>query len=234
MVPLATNDPTLSDDLEDRKKFFKELSLHAARVRGNMEEVDARLDLAQQALRLAESDTEVLEQVTTLLQGLEAVWQKNFQTSVAKIISRGLTLVFEEPMEFKIVSKVRADVTTVDFRIVQGEGDEAIETDVMGAKGGTVVALVNVLVRALLILSARPALRRILILDEPFGLADDSYIPMFGLLLRELCDKLHFQIIVVSHEAALIDVADIAYEAYQTKRKGTGFRQIRSKNEVHA
>lgn len=225
---------TLDDELQESKRFLHDLEREVDRLQGSYEEVMARADAARNAYLIAGSDVELLQQVTTMLQNLEAVWQKNFQKSVARVISRGLTLVFEEPMELKIIPKVRADVTTVDFRIVQGEGKDAIETNLLGAKGGTVIALVNVLVRALLILSARPALRRILILDEPFGLADDSYIPAFGVLLRELCDKLGFQIIVVSHEEALVDVADTAYEVYKTKRKGSSFRQLRSRNEVHA
>jgi len=231
---MLETEPTLADELTEKQKWLRDLEQSAAKLHGGFDEVQAGLDTANASLSVATSEVELLEQVTTLLQGLEAAWNKNFQKSVAKVISRGLTLVFEEPMELKIIPKIRADVTTVDFKIVQGDGAEAIETNILGAKGGTVIALVNVLVRALLILSARPALRRILILDEPFGLADPQYIPAFGELLREMCDRLGFQIIVVSHEESLVDAADMAYEVYKTKRKGSSFRQIRSRNEVHA
>lgn len=231
---VTEEEPTLADSLDEVTAYAADLERQASRMRGARDEVQARLASATTALEFAQSEADELEQVTNLLQGLEAAWQKNFQKSVARVISRGLTLVFEETMELKIIPKVRNDITTVDFKIVQGEGADAIETDILGAKGGTVIALVNVLVRALLILSARPALRRIMILDEPFGLADDQYIPAFGALLRELCDKLHFQIIIVSHEEALVDIADMAYEVYKTKRKGSSFRQIRNHNEVHA
>lgn len=227
-------DKSLADELDEVTTYLRRLETEAARISGAREGIQDTLAQAQAALVLAESEVELLDQVTTMLQGLEAAWQKNFQTSVAKVISRGLTLVFEEPMELKIVTSIKRDVTVAEFKIVQGEGDDQIESDILGAKGGTVIALVNVLVRALLVLSARPTLRRILILDEPFGLADDTYIPAFGTLLRELCDRLGFQIIIVSHEHALIDVADYAYEAHKTPKKGTSFRQLRSKNEVHA
>jgi len=221
------DEPTLADALSAKQLWLRETEQATAKLRGSHDEVQARFKASETALATAESETALLEQVTTLLQGLEAAWQKNFQTSVAKVISRGLTLVFEEPMELKIVSKVRADVTTVDFRIVQGEGADAIETDILGAKGGTVIALVNVLVRALLILSARPALRRIMILDEVFGLADPRYYEAFGSLLREMCDKLGFQIILVSHDDTIIESADVAYEVYHVSRKkGSSFRKI--------
>lgn len=227
------DDITIWDEMGESKRYLREYELEAAKIRGQWEAQTALLDRVNVHIADARSEIDILEQVTTLLQGLEASWNKQFQTSVAKVISRGLTLVFEEPMELRIVPKVRGDVTTVDFKIVQGEGKNAIETDIMGAKGGTVVALVNVLIRALLILSSRPPLRRLLILDEPFGLADDQYIPAFGSLLRELCDKLGFQIIVVSHEAALVDMADTAYEIYKVSdKKGNTFRQLRSRNEV--
>ncbi len=229
------DDITLSDELGELQKWLGQLDASAQRLHGSYDEVEARLRLANTALKTARSEVEILEQVTTLIQGLEASWNKNFQKSLSRIISRGLTLVFEETMELRITTKVRADVTTVDFTIVQGEGKDAIETPILGAKGGTVIALVNVLIRALLILSARPPLRRYMQLDEPFGLADDSYIPAMGTILRGLCDKLGFQIVVVSHEEALVDICDVAYEVYKiSRRKGSGVRQIRSRNEVHA
>jgi len=218
-------DITLADELNETQRWCRQLETTVAQLRGRYGEVINHKEAAQAVLSDAQSEVEVLEQVTTLLQGLEAVWQKNFQKSVARVISRGLTIVFEEPMELRINTRVRADVTTVDFTIVQGDGERAIETPILGAKGGTVVALVNVLIRALLILSARPVLRRILILDEPYGLADPSYIPAFGNLMREMCDRLDFQIICVSHEEILSESADITYEAHPTKRNGTAFRQ---------
>lgn len=226
----------MNDTKETFEQFLRRLEREAnslveraATERGGREALEERLAMARTLAAQAGEDAGVLEQVTTLLQGLEAAWQHSFQESVANIISHGLSLVFEEPMELLIVSKVRADVTTVDLKIVQN----GVETDIMGAKGGTVIALVNVLVRALLVLSARPPLRRILILDEPFGLADDQYIPSFGELLRELVDRLGFQIIIVSHEAALVDVADFAYEGRPgTAKTGATFYQLRNRNEV--
>jgi len=223
---------SLDSELQDKQRWLREIETAASRLRGSYDEVHSRLDAAQLSLVAAESEAEILESVTSLLQGLEAVWNKNFQASVAKVISRGLTIVFEEPMELRIIPKIRADVTTVDFKIVQGEGADAIETDILGAKGGTVIALVNVLVRALLILSARPALRRIMVLDEVFGLADPRYYAAFGELLRELVDRLGFQIILVSHDDTIIESADVAYEVYHVSRKkGSSFRQIWKRGE---
>ncbi len=223
-------------------EFYQELSEEAERLKtlltkaeGREEALQASLAKAVEDLSAVQSTAEELEVVTDILQGMEAVWQKNFQTSVAKIISRGLSLTFEQNMELILQPKVRGDVTTVDFKIAQGEGKNRFESDIVGAKGGTVIAIVNVLVRALLILSSHPALRRILILDEPFGLADDTYIPAFGQLLRELVDRQHFQIIIVSHEGALLDVADMAYEVYKVSaRKGSSFRQLKARNEARA
>jgi len=220
--------------LLDLEKAATRLGEKLATAQGRHDEVEAMLTDARKNLCLSTEEIDLLEQVTSMLQGLEAAWQKTFQDSVARIISRGLSLVFDEPIELKMVPKVRADVTTVDFRIIQGEGKHQIETGIMGAKGGTLVAVVNILIRSLLVLSARPPLRRILLLDEPFGLADPQYIPAFGGLLREMCDKLGFQTIIIPHESALVEVSDYAYEVYKKKWEAAGFRLYQRGSEVRA
>lgn len=217
---------------EELRSASDDLAYSLVEAKGRQAEITKQLSETQHGLATSQDDIEILEQVTTLLQGLEEAWQRKFQDSVAQVISRGLSIVFEEPIKLVLVPKVRADVTTVDLRVIQGEGKDALETGVMGAKGGTLIAILNVLLRALLVLSARPPLRRILILDEPFGLADDSYTPVFGELLRELCQRLGFQIIVVSHEQALVDAADFAYEVVRERKGGVGFRRLRSVNEA--
>lgn len=222
---------SIGDWIEDLGAASDALADTIMEAKGVRSEVERQLTDSQEALSISGSDVDILEQVTTLLQGLEEAWQRKFQEAVAEVISRGLSIVFEEPIKLVLVPKVRADVTTVDLRIIQGEGKDALETGVMGAKGGTLIAILNVLLRALLILSARPPLRRILLLDEPFGLADDSYTPVFGELLRELVDKLGFQIIVNSHEQALVDAADCAYEVYRDRKAGARFRRLRSRRE---
>lgn len=223
---------SIGDWIEDLGAASDLLADTIAEAKGVRSEVVRQLSGSQEALSVSQGEVEILEQVTTLLQGLEEAWQRKFQESVAEVISRGLSIVFEEPIKLVLVPKVRADITTVDLRIIQGEGKDALETGVMGAKGGTLIAILNVLLRALLILSARPPLRRLLVLDEPFANADPDLIPAFGDVLRELCDRLDFQILVVSHEQALVDIADSAYLIQKGHgRKGATFRRLRSRRE---
>lgn len=230
----SDEDVTLSDEISELQRWLHDMEMQCAKVRGQQEETANRLSNLATLLVTAKDEEEETRSCSVYFQGMEEVWQKNFGESVAKLISRGLTQVFGEPMELKINTRILRDVSSVEFTIVQGAGEDAIETPIVGAKGGTVIALVNVLLRALVILSSRPPLRRWLILDEPFGLADPTYIPAFGSLLRELVDQLHFNITIVSHEESLIDHADQAYEAYTTRKAGTAFRLVHDRNEVRA
>lgn len=230
----SDEDVTLADEIGELQRYIRDIEMQCARLRGAQEENTNRLSNLATLLAAAKDEEEETQQCVVYFQGMEEAWQKTFGDSVAKLISRGLTQVFGEPMELKVNSRILRDVSTVEFTIVQGVGDKAIETPIVGAKGGTVIALVNVLLRALIILASRPALRRWLILDEPFGLADPTYIPAFGSLLRELVDQLGFNITIVCHEESLVDHADQAYEAYKTRNAGTAFRLIHERNEVRA
>lgn len=225
---------SFEDRLYEALRINGELRDRISRERGRQDEINKTLAQLAIAIEEAERDVYLDGECVGLLQGLEAIYQEKFQKNLARIVSRGLTLVFEEPMELKIVTKVRADVTTVDFRLVQqyGEGEE-LETGLIGAKGGTVIVLLNVLLRILLVMSAHPTMARFLELDEPFGQADVDLIPSFGELLRNLAKKLGFQVIIVTHEKVLIDIGDTAYQVYR-KRRGSNeasFQQLHGRNE---
>ncbi len=86
-----------------------------------------------------------------------------------------------------------------------------LETDIIGAKGGSVVNVFSTLLRFLFTLSNTPELRRILVLDEPFSMVSAEYRPALCSMLQEMCERLGFQLLFTSHEEELVESADTAY-----------------------
>lgn len=205
-----------------------------SREEGRQAEVNDLIVALTDEYAEAQQETDEIAMSVEMLQRLEGVYQAKFQANVARIISRGLTAVFGERMELLLKTRVSRDVTTVEFKLVQdyGKHGDTLETNVIGAKGGTVVVLLNVLMRILLVMSAHPPMRRFLELDEPFGQADVDMIPAFGELLHELAGKLGFQIMLVTHEKVLVDIGDTAYQVYaQPRNAGSAFEQLHARNE---
>jgi DNA repair ATPase RecN len=168
-----------------------------------------------------------LEQVMTVLATMEAAWRRGFEEALTAMVSRGLTLVLGEPTHFIVESKSRAGVPALEFHLEQG----GLETDILEAKGGTVVNLVNFMLRLVVVLAAQPPLRRILVLDEAFAHVSAEYVPELAALLRQLCDETGVQILLITHDPAYVDVADIAYEVTQ-ERGVSQYTRIKSRRST--
>lgn len=150
-----------------------------------------------------------LEQVVALLAALQETWRNNFQDAVGRLVSQGLTGVFGEELDLVVEMGMSGDLPTARFAVRDGRG---LETEVMEARGGGLVNVASFLLRVLLLLSARPPLARLLVLDESFSNVSAGHLPALTALLRRICEEGGFQVLLVTHRPELTDAADVAYE----------------------
>jgi hypothetical protein len=202
------------------------LRLKAAALQGRADGAVEAAKNMRDILAEDEYDQEVLEAVVGVLTAMSAAWRKHFEESLTLMVSRGLTLVLGEPMRFIVESKARGNGIGVEFKLEQ----DGLETDILEAKGGTVVNLVNFLLRLAVVLATHPPLRRIVVLDEAFAHVSAEYVPALASLLRTLCDETGVQFLLVTHEPAYGDAADVVYEVTQANRVST-FTRVKSKQE---
>ena len=170
----------------------------------------------------AESLQETLTAALTVLQELEGAWRRSFESRLSSVVSDGLTAIFGEEIKLEVKSTVKRDATSMQLVLTQG----GIEIDdIVGGTGGSLVSVLDVLLKILLLVSA-PDLRRVLVLDEAFRMVEARHLPALGQLLRELSDRLSMQFVLVSHETELLDAADIVYEV-----ANGGVKLIKSQHE---
>lgn len=194
------------------------------------ERAGARAFLQRQA-DVLERDTEthrkraeVLNHVVALLAAAQEMWRGGFEAAVGQHVSPGLSGVFGEALELVVEMGVQADLPVAHFRIRDSTG---LETDIMEADGGGLVNVTCFLLRVLLLLAARPSLRRLLVLDETLSELSPNFVPLGAALLRHISEEGKFQLVVVTHQEALAEAGDVAYEF--SKRDGvTKVRQLRA------
>lgn len=156
-----------------------------------------------------ESSIEVYEKAQAVLLALEESWRKNFERSVERIVTEGIQLVFGDDLDFKVVTSVKAGASAVEFEL---ETPDGIIDNLLDAEGRSVAEVVSFLLRILLILSFRPQLRKVIILDEPFGGISSKRMPAFQQLLRKMVTETGIQVIMVTHDMSHLEYADIVYE----------------------
>jgi ABC-type nitrate/sulfonate/bicarbonate transport system ATPase subunit len=62
----------------------------------------------------------------------------------------------------------------------------------------------------LLILAARPFLRKLLVLDEPFAHVSPEFRSPLAEMMKALVDRLDFQVIMITQEREYVQIADKA------------------------
>lgn len=186
-----------------------ELNRELARHEGAREQVAAALEEALARVEETGKESEILDAVLGLLQGMEGAFQRNFQNSLATIVSEGLCQVFGGELEVRIEAGRKADMSSIRFQLIK----DGQEEDIMEGQGGGYINIIAFLLRVLLILAARPLLRRLLVLDEPFAMVSPEFRHSTAEMAATLVDRLDFQMIMITQEWEYVSAADLAYKA---------------------
>ncbi len=224
-----SNLPTIIDFTARVQQRAELLNQELSRCEGARETVVAALAEAEERVAATGDVTEILSAVLNLLQGMEGAFQRNFQHSLAAIVSEGLSQVFGETLEVKIEASTRADMSAIHFRLIKNGNEE----DIMEGQGGGYINIIAFLLRVLLILAARPLLRRLLVLDEPFAMVSPEFRHSTAEMVDALVERLDFQMIMITQEWEYVDMADVAIKV-EMKGDATQFRVIKKAPEKAA
>lgn len=157
------------------------------------------------------ADLERLAKVLGVLTRLGEAEQELAQRQVEALATRALQAIFEENLSFHLVQSVKGNQAVIDFVLRSKYGDTEVDTPVLGARGGGMAAVVGFVLR-LVVLLLTPGARRVLFLDESFGMVSAEYEPRVAEFLRDVADKAGVQVVLVTHSKAYDDLADASCE----------------------
>ena len=151
--------------------------------------------LEAEALEAAESDLGALREATAISQAITKELQAKAHDAIASTVTRCLSAVFDQPYEFQILFESKRGRTEAQLVFVR-DGEQI---DPMTASGGGVVDVAAFALRLACLFLQKPAVRKVLILDEPFRFVSAEFIPRVRDLLETLCAEMGLQIIMVTH-----------------------------------
>lgn len=126
--------------------------------------------------------------------------QQTAHGKVARVVSRCLSAVFETPYEFEILFEQKRGKTEAELLFKRN----GRTVDPTGAAGGGVVDVAALALRLACMRLARPTVRPVLFLDEPFRFVDADNTLRVRLLLETLAEEMGVQFILVTHEPKLV------------------------------
>ncbi len=204
-----------------------------AGIRSKVDRASALRDAAEQRLTETRSEVKRLENQGALLDLVSELFRRLIDQEVTtgvkaveKLQSEGLQSVFTDQdltaeAEVNVVrGKVSVDLTTVhkraDGSVIKGPSTDGF--------GGSVTTVQSVLLRIIVII--RRGLRPLLLLDEALPAFDADYIVNVGRFLKVLCSRLGIDILLVTHNQALVESVDRAYRIVR-RPDGAKFERLR-------
>jgi ABC-type iron transport system FetAB ATPase subunit len=175
-----------------------------------------RLEQTEQEIRDLEAEDELTNIVAGLFRTLIDAEVTEGVKAVEHLQGEGLQAVFDNQN-----LTVRADVelqrgkVSVDLVTVQTLPDgTVVEGLSRDAFGGAVTTVQSALMRIIVLF--RRNMLPVLFLDESLPAFDENYVANMGRFLAALCDRLDMDILLVTHNPALVEAADRAYRIRKT------------------
>lgn len=195
--------PELPELTQVRAKANKALGLRDA--------LDQQIEENEKQITDLENEEELLDLVANLIRRLIDAEVTDGVKAVEKLQSEGLQEIFyDQDLSVRAeVEESRGKVSVSlftqrrlkDGTLVEGIADQSF--------GGSVLTMQSILMRATVIF--RRNMRPVLFLDETLAAVSNKYLDRAAKFLSKLCDRLDLDILLISHDEALINAADHAY-----------------------
>jgi DNA repair exonuclease SbcCD ATPase subunit len=191
----------MSTDLPSITSRFHELS---GRIKSLQADFDAKEDKIDKTNLLIDD----LTQAQWLLTEAQKLTQERFKEKIESLVTMAIKSVYDRPFGFELIFERKRDkmeCRPVIYEIVGGEKE--YYDDAENELGGGIVDICSFALRIVLFTLEKPRSRNVFILDEP-GKNLGQLITLFGQMLREVSHELGLQLIIITHEDALIEISD--------------------------
>ncbi|MGI6425979.1 MAG: ATPase [Tepidanaerobacteraceae bacterium] len=198
--------------IEDTEKKVNKLTLEYTMKKRMKEKLEKELKVKQNKFDKTKDLLDVLEQVRLLLQRTSVYAREQIKQQIEMLVTHCLQFVFGPSIEFEIeLSEIRGR-TSAEFYVISIYDDEKIKTKPQDARGGGIVDVISLALRIAVIQSTSAYKDGPLILDEPAKHVSSEYIINVAQFLKQISDVFQRQIIMVTHNQYLSEIADLTYK----------------------
>jgi ABC-type dipeptide/oligopeptide/nickel transport system ATPase subunit len=205
---------------------LKSLSDAVSRASARRDAAVATLSDARIAARDLQERVDLLDLVANLLRSLIDQEITEGVKAIETLQSEGVQAVFDD-QNINVRAEIDVSRGKVNVALVTSQVKEdgtVIEGVSLEGFGGAVSTVQSVLLRLALIV--RRGLRPVLFLDESLPAFDERYVLNMAAFLKTLCRKMGVDILLVTHNPALVEAADRAYRIKRDRGFST-FQRIR-------
>lgn len=171
-----------------------EVEAKVNRLKARREQAERNAERERAAVTRIAATVKSIEEARTINQAVAEEMQRRAHDKIARVVTRCLAAVFDDPYEFSIrFDKKRGKTEAVlEFR-----RDGQVLDDPINEVGGGVLDVAALALRLSCLMVGKPAPRRALLLDEPFGnIRGEQNKRRTAELLSALADEFDMQIVL--------------------------------------
>ena len=157
---------------------------------------------------------DAIEKAQVLIQRVALETQEVLRIQIADVVQSALDACFPDEYRFEVEFKVARNKTECNLKFFKGE----FQVDPITSDGGGLcdVSSFGLRVAAWSLGTSTDCL----ILDEPGKWLSKDLQPLFANIIKEISERLHLQIIEVSHIPEMIESADKVFKVSMEKKDG--------------
>lgn len=180
------------------------------RVESNADTLRHRVASLHGRIQAAHATAQDYEAAATVIRSYSDEQSQKIKSDIEDLVTYGVQSVFDDPsLRFRVTGRVLRGAPSIEFSLESKASGGVIERPVMGSHGGGLAEVTGFILRVVVaLLSGR---RRLLVLDEPFARVSANYRPRLAGFIREICDKTGLDLLIVTHDEDLPEVADTVY-----------------------
>lgn len=195
------------------EKRLSTLRTRYERGMGALETLEARLEEATNRRDKLNADLVQWDLERLLLSKVSEVARLRMKDHIEATVTAALQAVLDrEDMRFEVRLSERAGQPVADWLVVSTFGDEEIAADPEDGRGGGVLDIVSLALRMAVLELSQPRLEGPLLVDEPGKHVSSEYVENLAHFLRDYAARTGRQVLMVTHQQA---VADVAHKAYR-------------------
>jgi len=202
----------IEDSIDAMEKYIQQLTVEYATKKNLRERLEGELTHKAKEMEAVVDYIDVLEQVRILLQRTSEYAREQIKQQIEMLVTHCLQFVFGPNLEFAIELSESRGRTTAEFYVVSLYDDISVKTKPQDARGGGVVDVISLALRIAVIQSTSVYKHGPLILDEPAKHVSSEYIANVAQFLKQISDVFNRQIIMVTHNNYLSEIADLTYK----------------------
>jgi DNA repair exonuclease SbcCD ATPase subunit len=200
------------EELEDLKNRHDKFKGEYFSRKGRKEQLESQKDSISREIKRLEESIETTEKVRILIQRVSEYAREQSRRQIETLVTGCLQYIFESELEFRIdIHEVRGRPEAEFFVISKINGEE-IKTRPQEARGGGIVDIISLALRFAMLQCSNIETEGPIILDEPAKHVSEEYIARVGEFLRQMAKMFDRQIIMVTHNRYLGEIADVKYK----------------------